>query len=211
MKVLKLQRVSWAFGFLSLLIAVGCSSSDSSGPAEQPTQTGRTDGDQVAGSAAVIDSRLLGVWLGTATIDQQRLKSKMETMSDAEREQVRPIVDSYLSTVMAMQFDDQGTVENDVEMKLDGRTIRETSVGVYRIVGRNDSSIEIEVREQLEDGTQLTTRKTIRFDADGRRMEFDVPLGDKLDGVGARLVFERQMLESVAADSQGESETNVRR
>lgn len=210
MKELKLQGVFCAFGFLLLLIAAGCSSSGSGDTSDQPSQTGRASGDQVADSQPVVDSRLLGVWLGTATIDQQRLKSKMDTLSDAEREQIRAIVDSYLSTVMAMQFDDQGTVENDVEMKLNGRTIRETSVGVYRIVDRTDSALEIEVREQLQDGTQLTTRKTIRFGADGRTMEFEVPLGESLDGVGARLVFERQMLESVA-DSQNDADANVRR
>ena len=183
--------------FGSCLCGGGCSPSGGDNPAGEPQdQTGQTNVDQVA--SMELDSRLIGIWLGTPAIDQDKVRARLADLDESRREGARQRVDVFMSTVMAMEFTEQGTVENDVEMQIDGKTARETSLGRWRVTGRTADSVNIIVEETLADGTQITTRKTVRIDPSGNQIQFDVPLGEPLEAVDSRLVFKRQVLGSLA-------------
>ena len=188
----------WMVAALTIgLVAAGCSQSSPENKKTEPQdQTGQTDTDQVA--SMELDSRLFGVWLGRPTLDRKKVESRLADLDPSQREGIEQRVESFMTTLMAMEFTERGTVENDVEMQIDGKTVRETSVGKWRVTGRTEDSIDIVVEETLRDGTQITTRKTVWLDSSGNQIRFDVPLGEPLESVDSGLIFERKSLDHVA-------------
>lgn len=145
-----------------------------------------------------LGQQLVGVWLGQAQVDPVRLQEKLQSTDEAERAALQRTVQNFLTTVIAIQYTADGQVEHDIEMTVDGGPpLRESSIGKWKVVGQSGRQVEIEVVEQLSDGSTAETRKRVTVGPEGNRIELEAPIG--IDGIGARLVLERQPVEVITA------------
>ena len=93
----------------------GCGKTDSPADSKTNSETSQTEEalqDQVA--TISLQQKLTGVWLGAAQLDQAPLQDALNQMPPAERAVTLTKARSFLSTVIAIDFRKDGTVENAV-------------------------------------------------------------------------------------------------
>ena len=187
----RVLATSLLMGIACLALATGCAKEESNGDDSQasthtPPQT-----------VAPKQDRLVGVWLGTASIDEAKLQGRLEQLAAGQRDGAKAQAKSFLSTTMAIQYNEDGSVENDLEMvSVDGRLLRDGSTGTWNVVESRDDGLLIETKEILSDGTTATGRFDYQFIEDGKFV-VDVPVSEILQGCDATLVFQRQTLSPI--------------
>lgn len=171
--------------------AVGCSSKtvDSGGSPQSGSEATSAQG------SVVTPRSLTGAWLGEAAIDQEKLQSKMAQL-DKEAQALAGIrAKSFLSTAMAMEFHENGTVDNEVEViSTQGKFLREGSSAVWKVLETKPHALLVQIQEKLPNGTVATERMFFQFSADRNKMAVGVPVGPDLQGCDAMIVFERKSL-----------------
>jgi len=70
----------------------------------------------IAGETQPNLNELPGIWLGNAVLDQAKLTQKISSLTPAQQELVLAKATSFLSTIMAVEYRSDGTLENDLEM-----------------------------------------------------------------------------------------------
>jgi hypothetical protein len=187
-------------GFLvsaMICIALGCAKSESTEPANEGGSTTQapTQQDQVAGS--ISPDVLSGIWLGGATLDEAKFQQKLERLVPEQRDVVVAKAKSFLSTVIAIEFRRDGTVENDMEIiSVDGQVMRDGSQGSWKVIQSKSDGLVVETQERLTDGSIAADQVFYHFFEDGNRFALAVPVSEDLQGCNAMLVFERQILSS---------------
>ncbi|MDA7902787.1 hypothetical protein N9B31_03925 [Mariniblastus sp.] len=138
---------------------------------------------------------LPGIWLGNAVLDQSKLTQKISSLTPEQQELVLAKATSFLSTIMAVEYKTDGTLENDLEMvSMDGQVMRDGSQGNWRVLESRVDGLVIETSETLPNGTIAKTESFLKFFADGNRFVTAVTLGPDLQDCDAMIVFEKQQL-----------------
>jgi len=195
-------RVVFLVSGICLALVTGCAN-DKAADEEASVQRASIDNAQ-----ASIDStparelvsakdanRLVGIWLGTASIDEGKLQAKLDQLAVENRNGAIAKAQSFLSTTMAIEYKEDGSVENDLELvSVDGRLLRDGSIGTWRIVESVGDGLLIETEETLSDGTIATNQFDYKFAEDGTQFVLPVPVSEELQGCDATLVFKRQTL-----------------
>lgn len=151
-------------------------------------------------TTATVEDKLLlndlpGIWLGNAVMDKSKLTQKISSLSPEQQELVLAKATSFLSTIMAVEYKADGTLENDLEMvSIDGQVMRDGSQGNWRVLESQVDGLVIETSETLPNGTIAKTESFLKFFANGNRFVTAVTLGPDLQDCDAMIVFEKQQL-----------------
>ncbi len=196
---------------LGLTVLTGCAKGDkedSSASRQEPQAS------QPVKNQPNKNDRLVGVWLGTASINESKLQGKLEQLAPEQRNGIIARAKSFLSTTMAVEYREDGSVENDLELvSVDGRLLRDGSVGTWQIVESQGESLLIETVEQHSDGTTSTNRFDYKFVGDGSKFVMAVPVSEDLQDCDATLEFKRVDLMPVNAPinvAEGDMQTQVK-
>ena len=179
-------------------ISVGC--------AEQSASVSSTDDAQEQGPAAIatgvarkeapaapLSQAVVGTWLGQATLDDSVLEKKLEQLPVDEQERVFVIAENFLSTVMAMDVRDNGTIESEVEMQPLGEDpIHDSTVGQWRATQVDRDQLAVELAELAEDNSTVVTKRSFHFSSDRNAFMMSLPIPNELQGCQAVMIFERQ-------------------
>ena len=178
-------------------LLLGCSKSDPPtevGMNESTTQSS-TSADSVA--AAMPEQQLSGVWLGSAVMDEAKFEQKISELNPEQQQLLIAKAGSFLSMVMAVEFRNDGVMENGVEMvSTDGQLLRDNSVGKWKIISAENNDLLVETQETLSDGTVATDQTVYKFFPDGNRFAMSVPASEELQGCNPMLVFQRESVQN---------------
>ena len=191
-----LQRATTGF-LLSAVICTlfGCAKKESPQSTDDNVTVSQTDVSQDQVLETLSAQQLSGVWLGEAVLDEVKLQNKVGQLPAESREFVLAKARSFLSTVMAIEFRADGTVENDLAIvSVDGQVLRDGSIGSWRVVENKDDGLVVETQERLTDGTTATDQVFYKFFDNGNRFAMAVPVNEDLQGCNAMLVFGRQAM-----------------
>jgi len=185
--------------FLGLLIAtVGCGETDTASDSNQateevqPTVQQASHGDEIAPPTA---SSLTGVWMGKAKMDLEKFQQKISQLDPETQKQVNVKAQRFLSMVMAMEFREDGTVENEVEiLSPEGKMVRGGSVAGWLVMETSPHALMVQVQERLQDGTIASDKMYYQFSADRNQIAIHAPVAEELQGCDAMILFNRQSL-----------------
>lgn len=143
--------------------------------------------------AASLTSMAVGTWLGQAIMDETTLEQKLEQLPAAEQERVFVIAENFMSTVMAMDIRQDGSIESEIEMQpLGERPIRESTVGQWRATQVDNDQLAVELAELAADNSTVVTKRNFRFYPDRNAFVMSFPIPPELEGCEAVIIFERQ-------------------
>jgi len=192
-----------------LVGALGCSepTSETSAKSQTTTLDSQAASETTSTSTNVktqpTSNDLPGIWLGNAVIDKAKLTQKISSLTPEQQELILAKASSFLSTIMAVEYKPDGTLENDLEMvSMDGQVMRDGSRGNWRVLESRDSGLVIETSETLPDGNIAKTESFLKFFADGNRFVTAVTLGPDLRDCDAMIVFEKQQLTGLNVANQ---------
>jgi len=192
-----------------LVGALGCSepASETSAKSQTTTLDSQAASETTSTSTNVktqpTSNDLPGIWLGNAVIDKEKLTQKISSLTPEQQELILAKASSFLSTIMAVEYKPDGTLENDLEMvSMDGQVMRDGSRGNWRVLESRDSGLVIETSETLPDGNIAKTESFLKFFADGNRFVTAVTLGPDLRDCDAMIVFEKQQLTGLNVANQ---------
>ena len=174
----------------------GCGKTDSPADSKTNSETSQTEEalqDQVA--TISLQQKLTGVWLGAAQLDQAPLQDALNQMLPAERAVTLTKARSFLSTVIAIDFRKDGTVENEMEIvSTNGQVLRDGATGTWSVIESTSEGILVETVEKLSDGTTSKSQTRYRFLTNDNEFAMPVEVGQELAQFNARIVFQRQSL-----------------
>lgn len=198
------NRSSRTIILFSLLLAglmtgtPGCSepTSEKNPTADLKSQVApKTNSTAIASETQPNLNELPGIWLGNAVLDKAKLTQKISSLTPEQQELVLAKAASFLSTIMAVEYKSDGTLENDLEMvSMDGQVMRDGSQGNWRVLETRVDGLLVETSETLPNGTIAKTESFLKFFADGNRFVTAVTLGQDLQDCDAMIVFEKQQL-----------------
>lgn len=192
--------------FLGLLIAaVGCgeTATTDTAPSNPPTGVQSTDQQASAEAAplapkapsAPTASSLTGAWMGRAVMDQEKLRQKISQLDPETQKDVSLKAKRFLSMAMAMEFRENGTVQNEVEiLSTEGKMVRGGSVAQWHVMESSPHALLVQVRERLKDGTISSGKMYYQFSADRNQIAIHAPVTEELQGCDAMIVFNRRTL-----------------
>lgn len=203
-----LKRVPgrWLLSAIVCLL-FGCSNSNPPSDTDQkePTTQSSMPQDQVATVSPVV--QLTGVWLGEAAMDEAKFEQKLSQLAPGQQQLTLAKARSFMSMVMAVEFRNDGTVENGVEIvSTDGQVLRDSSIGKWKIVSAENNDFVVEIQETLSDGTIATDQNVYTFLPDGDRFAMSVIVSEELQGCNPMMVFQRKSLQRTNL-AEGMSET----
>lgn len=183
-----------------VVVSVGCaerpavvSSIDLQVEQDQSPATIATGVADQSATTAPLSQAVVGTWLGQAMLDEPTLERKLEQLTPDEQERVFIIAENFLSTVMAMDVRNDGTIESEVEMQPLGEApIRDSTVGQWRATQTGADQLAIELEELAEDDSTVLTKRSFQFYPDRNAFVMPVPIPEELKGCQAIMVFERQ-------------------
>ncbi|MFK7769099.1 MAG: hypothetical protein AB8B55_17885 [Mariniblastus sp.] len=157
----------------------------------ETTQSKETPTDLVA--TVSMKQQLTGVWLGVASMDQSGFQEKLNRMQPAERSVAVAKASSFLSTVMAIDFRQDGTVENDLEIvATNGQVLREGTLGTWAVLESTTDGVLVETSEKLADGTVSKSQKRYQFSTNSNEFAMPVEVDEELKPFNAQMIFQRQ-------------------
>ena len=184
-------------GLVVMMGIWGCAKAPKEETRQQPEVPVVSPKSQVAQSKQVnpdVVNKLVGVWLGTATLDEPVFEKALSQLSNGNRKLALSQARSFLSTVMAIEFRKDGSIESEVEIvTVDGDTIRDTSTGAWQLVESVGDQVRLEMQENQSDGSITTDQKVYQF-VENNKFVLKVPVSDQLTRANARLIFVRQIL-----------------
>ncbi len=138
---------------------------------------------------------LAGVWLGKAVLDARKLEQRVSQLDPENQKVASAKAKSFLSTVMAMEFRENGTLESEVELiSTQGQILRDGSLASWRVLDAKPNGLLVQIQERLADGTIASDQHFYQFSADRNQIAFRVPVSPELRDCDAMVVFERKTL-----------------
>ena len=133
--------------------------------------------------------------MGKAILDREKYQQKVAQLDPETQKEIGLKAKRFLSIVMAMEFRDNGTVENEVEiLSPEGETVRGGSVAQWQVMESKPHGLLVQVQENLPDGNVATGQMYYQFSADRNRIAIKAPVTEELQGCDAMIVFTRHSL-----------------
>ncbi len=199
---------------LVCMLVSGCAKKTSTTPTEQ-SQNPKPSID----ATAVVEPKsaefekmrrsLVGIWLGQADIDVDKAQQRMAALEGDDRAQLESLVGDFMTTIMAIDFRDDGTMDSEIELTFGGQDSElEASHGTWKIVDVQQNCVTVATVEQLADGSVEESQQSFEFDEDRNVLVTTVPVQNGLRDLNPRLVFRREFLtpptDRVATDEQSD-------
>lgn len=185
-------------GALMFSSLVGCGGDQVVTAPSNPAVSDSTSQTAATGDSSVQSAteKATGIWLGGAYLDQTKLQELAATKTDAEGQALMQRAQSFLSTVMAIEFAANGEMVNEVEITPHGmQTIVEASAGTWKVVEADAERMVVETETETADGTMAKDQKVYNFYADGNHFALQVPYDEELNQCEPLIIFERQNIE----------------
>ena len=169
---------------------VGCSGS-SEQASNPPSSKPSTSSAQHSPGA-----NLVGIWFGRGVVDEASLENHLNSIADpTQKQNVRAMAHSFMTTNIAIQFARDGTMEMDVEIRAtDGRKLRETTGGTWNVVEETENRVTVETVENSSGGPFSTRQVQYEFVGGRDQMRMPAPVSPELKAFQPYIVFERQTL-----------------
>ena len=170
-------------------------------PDSTVAQTSDATQSTAAPESLVVEAKnkVVGTWLGGAVLDQAKLDQLVATKTEAEKQALLAQASSFLSTVMAIEFNENGQMINEVEITPHGmQTLIDSSAGSWKVVEADAERMIIETQTESPDGTMASDQKVYKFYEDGDHFAVLVPLQNELDECAPLIIFERQNMDEAA-------------
>jgi len=101
---------------------------------------------------------------------------------------------------MAIDFRNNGTVENEVEIQsVDGQTFQDRSFGTWKVVEEKPNGLVVETKEEMPDGSIVSSNIFYQFLGDKDHIAIVPPVADELTGCESYIIFERRALAPAVA------------
>ncbi len=183
-------------GLLLCGLWTGCGSENGSPRGEQAQSVSATsDGTQTELADGNLEKKLLGVWLGEAVLNEALVEEKLQTLPPERQQLVLNRASSFLSTIMAIEFRADGTMENEIALTpVDGQPLRDGRVGTWKVIEQKADQIVIETAETMADGSVMTSQRLYEVSPDGSQVALRVPMNDELGACQPMILFSRQYL-----------------
>ena len=115
--------------------------------------------------------KLVGVWLGEAYLDENRLAERIENLTQPQVDDIIRKAQYFVGTVMAIDFKPNGTLENQIEIAPPGvEPISQEGEGTWRIVEVREEGVVVEIAELNPGGSKTVSRKAYKFYDDGEQL-----------------------------------------
>jgi hypothetical protein len=181
------------------MLVPGCAKKTSTNPTEQSQDHQPSDATAAREpkSARFEEMRcsLVGIWLGQAALDMDKLQQKLAALEDDSRAELESLVQDFMTTIMAIDFHDDGTMDSEIELTFGGQNSElETSHGTWKIIQVQQNSVTVATVEQLADGTIEESQQSFEFHEDQSVLVTSVPVQNGLLDLNPRLVFHREFL-----------------
>ena len=182
----------------AIVLTSGCaerpaSVSSADGQQDQSLAAVATGGSNANAPAASLTSMAVGTWLGQASLNEALLEKKLEQLPADEQDRIFVIAQNFMSTEMALDIRQDGTIESEIEMQPMGEgPIREGTTGQWRATQVDHDQLSVELAELAADDSTVTTERDFRFYPDRNAFVMSVPIPPELQGCEAVMFFERQ-------------------
>jgi hypothetical protein len=178
---------------------------------EQASSTQATSAKSVSAGASQstnIESPLVGVWLGTAGLDEGLLQRKMDSLPDEEsRAKLLSMARTFSSTYVGLQFDPDRNLEMDMIIEQpDGTPIRDRSSGTWEIAQVDGKSVTVHLHETIEGKTESSTKCYVFQDND--QFVLIPAVVPDLRDCNPVIVFVRESLADPAETASSEQQEN---
>lgn len=198
-RTLKLTQTGLAIvALLGLFVVVGCSSkTEKNETPKQPQQQAPVDKTaQIQNSndpLATVQQKMVGLWYGRAAMAEEQARQAIESQTDnAVRNRMLAGAQLFLSTEMALQLSADGTMEQQVEVVIEGKPQQMSGTGTWRVLEQHDNNVvAVELVENAADGTSTTTKRLFQLDANAQSLLMPAPVVDELTEFNPVLVFNR--------------------
>ena len=183
---------------LGLFAVVGCSSENNqsespSQPQQQPSADKTAQSQSASEPFAAAQQKLVGLWWGRPSLAEEQARQAIESEADENvRNRILDNARLFLSTEMAMQLSADGSMEQEVEVVINGKPQKISGTGTWRVIDQRDNNtVIVEVVEIAANGTSTTTQRLFQLGADNQRFLMPAPVIDELTKFNAVMVFDR--------------------
>ena len=192
------KKLVLVFSICLMVVAAGCSKRADSGvsAASDSGASSAQGSSKFTGVPTELTARsLTGAWLGKAVLDQEKFKNKVSQLNAESQATAAVIAKSFLSMAMAMEFHEDGTVENEVEvLSAQGKLLRDGSRATWQVLESNPNGLLVQTQEKRSNGAISTDKMFFQFSGDRNQMAVKVPVGHQLQDCDAMIIFERKTL-----------------
>ena len=198
-RTLKLTQPGLAIvALLGIFVVVGCSSkTEKKETLKQPQKQAPVDKTaQIQNSndpLAAARQKLIGLWYGRAAMTEEQARQAIESQTDHTiRNRMLAGAQLFLSTEMALQLSADGTMEQQVEVIIEGKPQQMAGTGTWQILEQHDNNVvAVELVENAADGTSTTTKRLFQLDANAQSLLMPAPVVDELTKFNPVLVYNR--------------------
>ena len=149
--------------------------------------------DTPAAKPAAQEKGLKGVWYGEAVYDVDAVNARLAQLAPEQAAQLEEKVNTFSTIVMACEFRPDSALEFDMMITTpDGQQLRDRSIGTWKIVQKNQTSVTIETSEYKNEEQEATAKVYVYQFIDNDHFQF-VPdsISPDLRSFSPRIVFQR--------------------
>ena len=195
---------------LAAVVCVGCGKPKSDPANQTPAQAPADEpGPNETGaihfhSAEQAQQSLAGLWLGRAVINEDTLKSLLAGMTEPEQQALVKESQTFVSTQMAMEFGNDGSMETAVEITpVGGQPIQGETFARWKVLEAQGNQIIVQTTQQNENGEAVSSQTVYTVSADGNRIVMQANVASALAQCEPIIFLDRQLDERFAKVPDG--------
>ena len=137
---------------------------------------------------------LAGLWLGRAVINEDTLKSLLAGMTEPQQQALLKESQTFVSTQMAMQLANDGSMETAIEVTPVGaQPIQGQTFARWNVLEAQGNQVIVETTQQDENGKTTQSQTTYTVSADGNRIVMQANVASALAQCEPLIYLDRQV------------------
>ena len=137
---------------------------------------------------------LAGLWLGRAVINEDTLKSLLAGMTEPQQQALLKESQTFVSTEMAMQLANDGSMETAIEVTPVGaQPIQGQTFARWNVLEAQGNQVIVETTQQDENGKTTQSQTTYTVSADGNRIVMQANVASALAQCEPLIYLDRQV------------------
>ena len=198
---------------MALTISLGCAGEKKAGESQTAAdadKTASTNADEPR-VLTEIERRLVGVWLGEAYLDDQLVQTTLDSVTESQQKTaIQNHVTSFRSTIMAIQFNADGTMEQQINITpVGGQTLDGKSVGNWAVIDHEGNQLIVETVELDDQGAEAVAERLFEISEDGMVLATPAPVDPALANCNPMLLFGRQIMEEALEERTANVQTQT--
>ncbi len=189
--------LTW-LGIFSICFSLGCANKESEKKKTDEKSENKTA--EVQEDFSDLEQQLAGIWVGSAWLEEAKVNAILD--GDADQGTKNAFIteaEVFLTTIMAIDFKPDGTMEQHVELTLpNGAEDEMIGVGTWEITGRDGERAVLRMVEVNADGTETESQRLVQFSNNGLQFAIPAPVSESLANCDALIVFDKQVQDRTA-------------